>query len=201
MIHQIRAVYDETTIRVYQAYNDAIADAALKHGTFVSPPFSLTRMSWIKPSFLWMMYRSGWGKKDPNQKRILAIEIKRTGFESALSNSCLSHFEPGLYGTKEEWKKRLLQSDVRIQWDPERDLHMQPLSARSLQVGLSGDALRQYVDDWIISISDISDYADLVKNTLDNGQVEDVSRLLPKEKIYNLPAEIEVGICASSAKI
>ncbi|WP_422570328.1 DUF4291 family protein, partial [Erwinia billingiae] len=29
-------------------------------------------MTWIKPSFLWMMYRSGWGMKDPGQKRILA---------------------------------------------------------------------------------------------------------------------------------
>ncbi|MGS0572114.1 DUF4291 family protein [Xanthomonas oryzae pv. oryzicola] len=31
---QIRAVYDEETIRVYQAYSDLIADAALKHQTF-----------------------------------------------------------------------------------------------------------------------------------------------------------------------
>jgi hypothetical protein len=30
---QIRAVYDEHTIRVYQAYSDEIADAALAHGT------------------------------------------------------------------------------------------------------------------------------------------------------------------------
>ncbi|MDI8083747.1 DUF4291 domain-containing protein [Salmonella enterica subsp. enterica serovar Kentucky] len=26
-------------------------------------------MTWIKPSFLWMMYRSHWGTKDPGQKR------------------------------------------------------------------------------------------------------------------------------------
>ncbi|OWB29936.1 hypothetical protein XocBAI21_10690 [Xanthomonas oryzae pv. oryzicola] len=30
----MRAVYDEETIRVYQAYSDLIADAALKHQTF-----------------------------------------------------------------------------------------------------------------------------------------------------------------------
>ena len=51
----IRAVYGEHTIRVYQAYSDPIADAALAHGTFVSPPFKMERMTWIKPSFLWMM--------------------------------------------------------------------------------------------------------------------------------------------------
>jgi hypothetical protein len=60
---QIRAVYDEHTIRVYQADSDEIADAALGKGTFVSPPFKMERMTWIKPSFLWMMYRSGWGAK------------------------------------------------------------------------------------------------------------------------------------------
>ncbi|MFM7200125.1 MAG: DUF4291 family protein, partial [Myxococcota bacterium] len=61
---QIRAVYDDKTIRVYQAYSDAIADSALKHQTFVAPPFKMERMTWIKPSFLWMMYRAGWGYKD-----------------------------------------------------------------------------------------------------------------------------------------
>jgi hypothetical protein len=72
---QIRAVYDEHTIRVYQAYSDEIADAALAGGTFVSPPFKIGRMTWIKPSFLWMMYRAGWGYKDAGQRRILAIRI------------------------------------------------------------------------------------------------------------------------------
>jgi len=59
---KIRAFYTKDFIRVYQAYSDDIADSAIENGTFVSPPFSMTRMTWIKPSFLWMMYRSGWGK-------------------------------------------------------------------------------------------------------------------------------------------
>ena len=78
---QIRAVYNEQTIRVYQAYSDAIANAALLNQTFVSPPFKMERMTWIKPSFLWMMYRAGWGFKDNGQNRILAIDIRREGFE------------------------------------------------------------------------------------------------------------------------
>ena len=50
----IYAVFDDKTIRVYQAYNNETADEALKLGKFGSK-FSLTRMTWIKPSFLWMM--------------------------------------------------------------------------------------------------------------------------------------------------
>jgi len=87
---QIRAFQTDNTIRVYQAYNDHIADTALALGTFKSPPFKVERMTWIKPSFLWMMYRSGWGKKDANQNRILALDISIEGFEWALENSILA---------------------------------------------------------------------------------------------------------------
>ena len=75
----IYAVFDDKTIRVYQAYNNEIADEALKLGKFGSK-FSLNRMTWIKPSFLWMMYRSGWATKQ-GQERILAIDLKREGFD------------------------------------------------------------------------------------------------------------------------
>src|SRR5438270_1306838 len=94
--HEIRAVYDARTIRVYQAYRDEIADAALANGTFLSPPFSMNRMTWIKPSFLWMMYRAGWGFKDPGQSRILGIDITREGFGWASRHACLSHRDPSM---------------------------------------------------------------------------------------------------------
>src|SRR6185369_11188838 len=42
---EIRAVHDDKTIRVYQAYSDQIADSALANGRFVSPPFSMSRMT------------------------------------------------------------------------------------------------------------------------------------------------------------
>ena len=50
-------------------------------------------MTWIKPSFLWMMYRSGWGTKT-DQERILAIDITREGFNTILSGVVLSAFDP-----------------------------------------------------------------------------------------------------------
>ncbi len=54
----ILAQYDDQSIIVYQAYNASIGHFAASHGYF-SGSFSLERMSWIKPNFLWMMYRSG----------------------------------------------------------------------------------------------------------------------------------------------
>ena len=60
-IHEIRADFDADTIVVYQAY-PRFAEAALAAGT-LRRSVLLRRMTWIKPSFLWMMERSNWGQK------------------------------------------------------------------------------------------------------------------------------------------
>lgn len=187
---EVRAYFNDSFIRVYQAYNDQIANAALEQGTFVSPPFSMTRMTWIKPSFLWMMYRAGWGFKDGNQKRILAIDLTHQGFQWALSNSCPSSFKPKLFRAKEEWEALKSVSPVRIQWDPERDIRLQKLDYRSIQIGLSGLAVQRFVDDWIVNISDITDLAHRIKVTVDSGDVETARSMLPHERNYNLPPDI-----------
>jgi hypothetical protein len=49
--YEIRGCFDASTLVVYQAYRPEIAVPALAHQHFV-PPFSLGRMTWIKPSFL-----------------------------------------------------------------------------------------------------------------------------------------------------
>ncbi|THB69319.1 MAG: DUF4291 domain-containing protein [Gammaproteobacteria bacterium] len=181
---QIRAVYNDKTIRVYQAYSDAIADSALKHGTFISPPFKMERMTWIKPSFLWMMYRSGWGKKDSGQKRILAIDISREGFEWALEHSCLSHFDPNLYSSKEEWQKIKEQSPVRIQWDPERDINLQPQEHRAIQIGLSKEAVKLYVNEWIQNITDITPLTHEIQALIEHRKLKEAQAKLPTEIMY-----------------
>lgn len=180
---QIRAVYDEHRIRVYQAYRAEIADTALAAGTFVSPPFSLSRMTWIKPSFLWMMYRAGWGFKEPGQARILAIEIMRTGFEWALAHSCSSHRDPALSDV--EWAELKRQCPVRIQWDPERDLLLRPLPHRALQMGLSGPAAQLYVDEWIVGIEDVTPLAHRIYDLVRNGNLDEARGLLPPEREYH----------------
>lgn len=150
---QIRALYDADTIAVYQAYAPEIAVPALAAQTFVAP-FGFSRMTWIKPSFLWMAYRSGWATK-PGQTRVLRIHIQRAGFEWALAHSTLSHYDPAHRTTEESWRATLAASPVRIQWDPEQTLTLTPQpTIRSLQLGLSGPAVAQYVADWITRIED-----------------------------------------------
>ena len=179
---QIRAVFDEKTIRVYQAYSDSIADSALKNGTFISPPFKIDRMTWIKPSFLWMMYRSGWGHKDTGQKRILAIDISRDGFEWALAHSCFSRPESSM--SQEEWKQLKKNSPVRIQWDPERNLQLQPLPYRAIQIGLSKEAVKLYIRQWIARITEITPLAHEIFMHVQAGDLDKARCLLPREMPY-----------------
>ncbi len=178
-MNNIRAVYDEETITIYQAYNKSIAESAVANQKFVSPPFKIERMTWIKPSFLWMMYRSGWASKD-GQEHVLAIKIKRTGFQWALDNSCLSHFDENIHSSFEAWQKNLRSSPVRIQWDPERDIYMNKLEYRSLQIGLSGIAVEKYISEWIVSIEDITPFC---------KQIHSLISINSEEAIKNLPPE------------
>src|SRR5690348_18307176 len=119
--YEIRAEYDSRSIVVYQAYGAAIALAALQQQRFVAP-FSLNRMTWIKPSFLWMMERSNWGTK-PGQEYILAVRITRQGWEEALAQAVLTSPESGVYRDADEWRGQQKQALVHVQWDPERTIH------------------------------------------------------------------------------
>ena len=178
---EIRAVYDDTSVRVYQAFRDEIAEEAVQLGTFGSH-FGLNRMTWIKPSFLWMMYRSGWAEK-PGQENVLAIDIKREAFDYLLENAVLSTYRSNSGITQEEWKTRIRQSDIRCQWVPERDPRGRPLRWRSVQIGIQGEVVREhYLKDWILHIENITGYVRQLKRQLDGS--EDISGLLPPEKIY-----------------
>ena len=89
----VLAQYDDETIVVYQAYRPEIGLYAARHGRFAAG-FSFTRMSWIKPNFLWMMYRSAWGTEE-GQETILAIVLRRAFFDGLLAQAVPSAFPAG----------------------------------------------------------------------------------------------------------
>lgn len=193
----IRAQYDDKTLTVYQAYNKEIAQPAVQHKKFISPPFKMDRMTWIKPSFLWMMYRSGWATKE-NQECILAIKIKREGLAWALENSCLAHYDHKLHESSKSWQQELKRSPVRIQWDPEKDIYLQPLPYRSIQIGLSGIAVEKYVSEWITDIEDITANCKTIYQLIATGKIAEAQELLPAETFYPLPDPIVSHIDATT---
>lgn len=193
---EVKAKYNEKTILVYQAYSKEIALAALEHGRFV-PPFKMDRMTWIKPSFNWMMYRSGYGKK-PGQEFVLAIEISRDGFDWALENAALSHFVAELHSTYEDWKSMLERSPVRVQWDPARDWRISEIAGeRAIQIGLSHVAVQKYVNEWISSITDATPQAHFLDDCR-RAKKEPSEHPDKLEKIYPIKESVRLALCPKS---
>lgn len=184
-IRQVRASFDADSITVYQAYSSVIAVPGAANDSFAGTPFNPGRMTWIKPSFLWMMYRSGWASK-PGQEHVLAIRITRSGFEEALSLACLSHYDPDVYPDHAAWNERKRSSPVRAQWDPERDITLEPLPWRSLQVGLGGATVHDYTSRWTICIDDITAQVHDIHHDLMHGRIDTARAKLPIEQPYPL---------------
>ncbi|MET8977208.1 DUF4291 domain-containing protein [Streptomyces sp. NPDC004539] len=187
-IREIRAHHTSTTLTVYQAYRPDIGLPAARDDHF-PPAWSRERMTWIKPSFLWMMYRCGWGTKE-GQETVLAVEIRREGFEWALRNACLSHYVPELYADQADWKRQLKRSPARVQWDPERGLRSQPLPHRSLQLGLTGEATARYADDWIVGIEDVTPLAHQIHEHVRAGRLDQATELLPRERPFEVAEDV-----------
>ncbi len=152
----ILAQFDANSIVVYQAYNAAISQFVVKNG-FFGGEFSFDRMSWIKPNFLWMMYRSGWAQKR-NQENILALRIRRAFFEELLECAVESSFRNSTISKEEEWKAALQASRVRLQWDPDHDPSGKSVLRRALQLGLRGDILRRFGTDELLEVVDLTDF-------------------------------------------
>ncbi|MEU9900320.1 DUF4291 domain-containing protein [Streptomyces phaeochromogenes] len=185
---RIRAVHTASTVTVYQAYSPHIGQPAAREGRF-PPVWKRDRMTWIKPSFLWMMYRCGWGTK-VGQETVLAVEVTRDGFEWALRHAVLSSYVRGVHPDRATWQRQVKQAPARVQWDPERDLHLRPLAYRSLQLGLCGEAVRRYADEWTVGISDVTPLAHEIHALVGGGDLDSAARLLPQERPYPAADEL-----------
>ena len=174
----ILAQYDGDSVVVYQAYRPEIGHFAAQHGYF-GGAFKLDRMSWIKPNFLWMMHRSGWGTK-PGQEVTLAVRLKRDAFEHILSQAVHSSYVPEVYRSRADWQAALKSSDVRLQWDPDHSPAGGKMARRAVQLGLRGATLRAYARDWLLDIEDVSPFvAEQRANVANPTQL-----VTPTEEVY-----------------
>jgi hypothetical protein len=153
----ILAQYDATSVIVYQAYRPSIARHAIAHGRFGGPDFSFQRMSWIKPNFLWMMYRCGWGTKE-GQEMILALRLKRPFFDELLAQAVESSYDPAVHSSREAWQAAVDASEVRLQWDPDHSPSGARQTRRAIQLGLRGRMLQRMASDDLLEVIDMTGF-------------------------------------------
>lgn len=176
----ILAQFDDDTAIVYQAYSPAIGRFAAENGAF-GGDFSFSRMSWVKPNFLWMMYRSGWGTKE-NQEVTLALRIRRAFFETLLAEAVPSSWNRDEFSTKEEWSRAVGRSSVRLQWDPDHHPSGAKLERRAIQLGLRGEVLEAFGRRELIEVMDVSEFVAEQRSRLASGGVS--ALVTPRERVY-----------------
>lgn len=170
----IRATFNKDTIIVYQAFNDKIANQAIELQKFGSE-FSFSRMTWIKPSFLWLMERSNWANKT-NQERILEIHLKRDFWDKCL--------ELAIDTDSSKSDGNIKDAQILVQWDPERTLRGAKLNIRSIQIGVSRNMINEYNEN-IKKIVDLTEKVKKMYLLNSNGKFDKSTQLLPKTKEYN----------------
>ncbi|HKZ71016.1 MAG TPA: DUF4291 domain-containing protein [Anaerolineales bacterium] len=176
----VLAQFDDETIVVYQAFRLSIGNFAARHG-FFGGEFSFSRMSWIKPSCLWMMYRCGWGQKS-DQEIVLAVWLKRSAFDSILAQAVHSSFVPEIYGSEPEWKAALERSSVQLQWDPDHNPSGARVERRAIQLGLRGEVLARYAKEWAVHIEDVSGFVHEQYEHVTKHEYEEL--VTPHERVY-----------------
>lgn len=176
----IMAHCDADSVVVYQAYRPAIGLFAVKHGHLAGPDFSLSRMSWIKPNFLWMMYRSGWGTKE-GQEITLGLRLRRRFFDHIVACAVPSSFDPALYPTRDAWQDAVETSDVRLQWDPDHAPSGAKLARRAIKLVLRGEILAAFAKDELLEVIDMTPF---VEQQRPHATDHNPDLLLPLETIY-----------------
>jgi hypothetical protein len=103
---------------------------------------------------------------------------------------------PALHGGRGAWKQQLRAAPARVQWDPERDLRLNPLPYRSLQLGLGGEATARYADEWIVGVEDVTPLARETHARVRAGELERAAELLPKERPYPVGEDVLAHLAA-----
>ncbi len=176
----IMAQFDEETIVVYQAYRSDIGRFAAEHGNF-GGDFQYSRMSWVKPNFLWMMYRSGWGTKE-NQEVTLGLRIRREFFDSLLAAAVPSSWDREQFATEADWSRAVDRSMVRLQWDPDHHPSGAKLERRAIQLGLRGEILEAFGKRELLEVIDLSDFVSAQRLQLATSGETGI--ITPRERVY-----------------
>lgn len=176
---QILAQYTDSLIVLYQAYSAEIAIPAVLYQDFITenPAFQLRRMTWVKPNFLWMMFRSDWASKK-NQEKVLAFHVRREWIEACI-------LEAGLSGLDKNCKNK----KVVVQWDPDHTPAGGKHPARkAIQIGLRGDRAEEWAKGingpGIVKITDITEIVHRENSIRKHSE----NFLMPAERVYPFEA-------------
>ena len=188
MQKQIYAAYDDEGLYIYQAFKPKTVANAVAKGTF-GAGFNTNRLTWIKPSFAWVLQRTQYATKH-RMNAIARIKLSHEGWLHILGQAVPTQFDSNRYKNEEEWQQALETAIVIHQWDPERSLTGQKLDRAAIQVGMRSETLSlRYVNEWILGIEDVTDLAQEI-----GAVARDTNQTLPEvpeERVYPVSEEMQ----------
>ncbi len=190
MERKIYADFDGDGVYIYQAFKPEIVKEAVAKGTF-GKGFGLDRITWIKPSFGWMLYRSEYASKY-RMEAIAKIKIAHQSWLEILSQSIETSWNPEIYQEEWQWQDALNQSEVIHQWDPERDLAGKKTGRSAIQIGIRGEIIKKYVAEYITTVQDVTDLAKTIGKFVKGNKIDFEGG--PEEKEYPLDNDLFVKL-------
>ena len=154
---QVLATYDDDSVVVWQAHCPEVARPALDSGHLGGPAWSTDRLSRLRLSLPSLLDRCDWGRR-VGRERILAISLKRTGFEAMLRQAAHAAFEPAIYASTASWRLATRYTNVVIDWFPDRDTTGAELARETPRLGLRHDALGRFASEWVLAIEDWTEW-------------------------------------------
>lgn len=115
-----------------------------------------------------------------------------------MAHAALSHYEAGFHESEDAWRKTMESAPVRIQWDPEQTVKLTSTpEVRSIQIGLSGDAVQRYVGEWITGLEDVTAEMQRIRDlALESPAAAEAE--LPRERPYPITDELAAQIAATA---
>jgi hypothetical protein len=95
-----------------------------------------------------------------------------------------------MYPTYDAWRAAFDAAPVYVQWDTERSITGDAVGHYSLQVGVSRHMSHEFVDDWIVSISDMTERVTKLRGLVRARRLDRAKALVPAERAYEVPDEV-----------
>ncbi|WP_437507642.1 DUF4291 family protein [Sorangium sp. So ce1099] len=122
--------------------------------------------------------------------RMLAVRIRRAGWERALSLAVLTSPEATVFHSPDEWSKAFAGAKVHVQWDTERNLRGGPLPCYSIQIGIGRHLLCEYAESWIVAIEDRTPLVRKMYQQLQAGHADSAAESRSRERPYAVDATV-----------
>lgn len=149
----VQATFDSSVVVVWQAHSHEVADAALRNGQFGGRLWRTDRVTRFRLSLPSLLARNGWATR-PGRERILAVALRREGFDAMLRQAVHAGYEPDIYPTRNSWHLATRYGHVVVAWHSDVDPAGGELERDTLRMGVRDATLERFTRDWVVAVED-----------------------------------------------